>query len=201
MTRSFCTYLPGILLLGMILLMPDTSIRADIFKYRDKNGVIHFTNTRPSSRQKFKVYIRERRPRRARFVSSKKYDKIISEAARRHGLLFSLVKSVIAVESGFDSRSVSRKGAKGLMQIMPANYRALAIRDPFDPYQNIMGGTRYLKQMVDRYNGRLKLALAAYNAGPDAVDRYKGIPPFRETREYVQRVLRALRMYQHGQST
>ena len=198
MIRYFTAYTLNILLLFMVAVSIS---HADIYKYKDKNGVIHFTNTRPAAQKKFQVYIRERHPRKVRLYSTSQYDQIIKKAARRHGVLFSLIKSVIAVESGFNPRAVSKKGAKGLMQIMPENYRTLSIRDPFDPYQNIMGGARYLKQMIKRFNGKLKLALAAYNAGPDAVARYNGIPPFRETQEYVRRVFHALRMYQSGKAS
>lgn len=189
------------LLLMILLMMRVSPAQADIYKYKDKNGVIHFTNTRPTAKKKFEVYIKERRPKKSRFFSTTKYDKIITKAAKRHGVLFSLIKSVIAVESGFNPRAVSKKGARGLMQIMPGNYRALAISNPFDPYQNIMGGADYLKRMIKRFDGQLKLVLAAYNAGPEAVDRYKGIPPFQETQEYVKRVFHALRMYQSGKTT
>ncbi len=198
MIRYLIAYTLNILLLFIIVVSIS---HADIYKYKDKNGVIHFTNTRPAAKKKFQVYIKERRPKKNRFYSTSQYDQIITKAAKRHGVLFSLIKSVIAVESGFNPRAVSKKGAKGLMQIMPENYRALAIRNPFDPYQNIMGGARYLKRMIKRYDGKLKLVLAAYNAGPEAVDRYRGVPPFRETQEYVRRVFHALRMYQSGKAT
>lgn len=174
------------------------TVRADIYKYQDKNGVIHFTNTRPSTRKKFKVYIKEPRPKKTRVFSTTRYDNIITKAAKHHGLLFSLIKSVISVESNFNPQAVSKKGARGLMQIMPGNFRTLAITDAFDPYQNIMGGSLYLKRMIKRYDGQLTWALAAYNAGPEAVDRYGGIPPYRETQEYVKRVLKSLLIYQKG---
>jgi len=194
MIRRNITYI----LFGMLLLFltPVATVRADIYKYQDKNGVIHFTNTRPSVRKKFKVYIKEPRPKKNRVFSTTRYDKIITKAAERHGLLFSLIKSVISVESNFNPQAVSKKGARGLMQIMPENFRTLAITDPFDAHQNIMGGTLYLKRMIKRYEGQLTWALAAYNAGPDAVDRYGGIPPFQETQEYVKRVLKSLLRYQ-----
>ncbi|MEA3231610.1 MAG: lytic transglycosylase domain-containing protein [Thermodesulfobacteriota bacterium] len=188
-----------ILTLALIFfLMPVTIIRADIYKYQDKNGVIHFTNTRPSARKQSKVYIREARPKKTRVFSTTRYDKIITKAAKHNGLLFSLIKSVISVESNFNPRAVSKKGARGLMQIMPGNFRTLAITDPFNPYQNIMGGSLYLKRMMKRYDGQLTWALAAYNAGPEAVDRYGGIPPYRETQAYVKRVLKSLLIYQKG---
>jgi soluble lytic murein transglycosylase len=103
-----------------------------------------------------------------------------------------LVEAVIQVESGYNSRAVSRKGAQGLMQLMPQTARDLGVGNPFDPDENVSGGTRYLRAMLDTF-GRLELALAAYNAGPGAVARYGGIPPYRETREYVGKILRLVR--------
>lgn len=103
-----------------------------------------------------------------------------------------LVEAVIQVESGYNSRAVSRKGAQGLMQLMPQTARDLGVANAFDPEQNLAGGTRYLRAMLDTF-GRLELALAAYNAGPGAVARYGGIPPYRETREYVGKILRLVR--------
>jgi soluble lytic murein transglycosylase-like protein len=118
------------------------------------------------------------------------------ENALRQGIPPALVKAVIAAESAFDSRAVSRKGAQGLMQLMPATAASLGVADPFEPGQNVAGGTSYLKAMIDRY-GDLSRAIAAYNAGPGAVDRYGGIPPYRETQAYVDRVLTYYRRY-HG---
>lgn len=100
-----------------------------------------------------------------------------------------LVRALIQVESGYNPSAVSRKGAVGLMQLMPTTASLLAVSDPYDPDENVRGGTAYLRRMIDRFQGRLELAVAAYNAGPGAVERHGGIPPYRETRDYVRRVL------------
>jgi soluble lytic murein transglycosylase-like protein len=116
-----------------------------------------------------------------------------AEVARRHGLDADLVLAVVAVESGFRSEAVSPKGAQGLMQLMPETAAALGVEDALDPEANLEGGTRHLVSLLTLYGGDLPLALAAYNAGAGAVSRYRGVPPYRETREYVKRVLRHYR--------
>ena len=121
------------------------------------------------------------------------YANQIQNAARAYRLDPALVASVIAVESNFNSRAVSRKSALGLMQLLPGTAAEMDVRNAFDPAQNIDGGTRYLKQLLDRYGHDLTLALAAYNAGPQRVDFYRGIPPFAETRSYIDKVLANLR--------
>jgi soluble lytic murein transglycosylase-like protein len=118
-----------------------------------------------------------------------KYQEEIKEIADRHGLSPSLVESVIRVESAFNASAVSRKGAQGLMQLMPQTATSLGVRNAFDPRQNIEGGVRHLRYLIDRYPGNLPLALAAYNAGAGAVDTYRGIPPYPETQDYVRKIL------------
>ncbi|TYR77786.1 lytic transglycosylase domain-containing protein [Rossellomorea vietnamensis] len=113
---------------------------------------------------------------------------IISRAAQKYNLPVKLISSVISQESGFNPDAVSHAGASGLMQLMPATARGLGVTDIFDPEQNVFAGTKYLRQMMDKYNGSLEMALAAYNAGPGNVDKYNGIPPFKETMQYVQKV-------------
>ena len=117
------------------------------------------------------------------------YDALIEEHSRRHSLRPELVRAVIQVESGFNPRALSPKGAMGLMQLMPATARELGVTNAFDPDDNIRGGTRYLRLLLDKYDGDERLALAAYNAGPGAVDKYgRQVPPYRETEKYVQKV-------------
>ena len=173
----------------ILLFSAGLTVHADIYRYIDENGVMHFTNTPTSSTPKFKLFLREKPKINPRF-STKKYDDIIANASRQYDVSFSLLKAIIKAESGFDPRAVSKKGAKGLMQIMPENFKPLGIKDPFDPSQNIHAGARYFKQMYDRFKGKLALSLAAYNAGPTAVERYKTVPPYEETEEYVERVLK-----------
>lgn len=171
------------------------SVIADIYVFKDNRGVRHFTNVPVSP--KYRLYMKST-PNKY-FESSfgenfsanldpDQYDHLIRKASMLHDVDFSLLKSIIKVESNFDCYAVSQKGAKGLMQIMPQNFTFLNIRNPFDPEENIMGGTLYFKQMLEKFN-RIELALAAYNAGPTTVDKYNGIPPISETKGYVKKVM------------
>ncbi|GAB6158129.1 hypothetical protein JCM39194_13290 [Desulfotomaculum varum] len=129
---------------------------------------------------------------------SKPYEAVVEKAALRHGVDPALCKAVARVESGFNPGATSGAGAMGLMQLMPDTARRLGVTNPFDPEQNADAGVRYLKSMLEKYKGDVKLALAAYNAGPAAVDRHRGVPPYGETLQYIDKVTGFWRLYAGG---
>ena len=171
---------------------------ADIFAFTDSNGVPHFSNVPSDAR--FKLLIAAP-PEAAGSVAqqhsvdwlarSAKYDQAIAGAAKANTIQAALVRAVIVVESGFNPRAVSKKGAVGLMQLQPATARRYGVQNIYDPEQNIRAGAHYLSDLLARFDSNLELALAAYNAGEEAVERYgRHIPPFRETMSYVPSVMR-----------
>jgi len=166
---------------------------SSLYRLVDEDGVTHFTNapTDPRFRRigalsgTAQGWLRLPEAVRSRFGEE------IREVAARHGVAADLVEAVIRVESAFNPRAVSNKGAQGLMQLMPRTASSLGVRNAFDPRENIDGGVRHLRYLLDRYPGNVPLALAAYNAGEKAVDHYGGIPPYAETQQYVQKILGA----------
>lgn len=167
---------------------------ADIYVYRDTNGVVHFTNvpTKPVYRPFLLIqpYIR-----RLRGKESAQFDRLIAAACDRYDVEFALVKAVIKAESAFDPTALSSAGARGLMQLMPSTAAQHGVADVHDPRSNIEGGVRHLRLLLNRFRGNLLLTLAAYNAGPETVERYNGVPPYEETQTYVQRVLQYRESY------
>jgi soluble lytic murein transglycosylase-like protein len=168
---------------------------AQIYSWRDADGRLILSNSKPhgaDSVQTFAVPETEGVRTTRNAVASDRmqaYDDLIVEHSRLNGVRPSLVRAVVQVESGFNPRAYSPKGAMGLMQLMPATAREFGVRNPFNPEENVRGGVAYLKQLLDRYDNKEELALAAYNAGPGAVDKHgQSIPPYRETRDYVSKV-------------
>ena len=174
----------------------EAATREAIYSYTDARGVVHFTNVKKEDERYQKIATRKQPKRLRRAPRRSDYDPLIDEVARAHAVPPALIKAVIAAESAFNASAVSRAGAQGLMQLMPATADELGVLDPFSASENVTGGASYLRKLMDRY-GSLPYALAAYNAGPTAVDRYGGIPPYRETQAYVERVLNYYRSY-HG---
>ena len=166
---------------------------ADIYRYRDANGVWHFTNVKSDKRYKF--YMKEKPPSKGGVQFIKDYEHIISQASQRFRVEHSLIKAVIKAESDFDHRAISGKGAQGLMQLMPETAYEMDVSDAFNPEENIFGGTRYLSLMLDRFKNDKRLALAAYNAGPERVEEYNGVPPYPETAAFIERVLQYYYQY------
>lgn len=193
----FQNNLTGIIsLLALLLFMNPFSSHADIYKYVDKTGTIHLTNVPTNPQVDYVLVYREKRILfniKANDVA--KYDQIIKRTAEKYNVDPALVKAVIKTESNFNHRAVSPKGARGLMQLMPSTAYALQVPDSFHPDNNVEGGVKYLRYLMELFRNDLSLTLAAYNAGENAVIKHRGIPPYRETQNYVQRVLSQYHQY------
>ena len=191
-------YLLIIFLFLSVLLMSSLS-SAGIYRYEDENGVIHFTNCPRDP--KFKLYLRESKDDVGEELGSfstkdsKNYDELIFEFSKKYQVDFALVKAIIRAESGFNPDAISRKGAKGLMQLMPETALRMNVSNIFNPRENIEGGVRYFKYLLSLFNDDLRLSLAAYNAGENVVSELRSIPPYRETVDYVRRVLNYYQSY------
>jgi soluble lytic murein transglycosylase-like protein len=171
-----------------------TPVQAQIYSWRDANGNLVVSNIRPPDAGNVKSYAvpaatAVRATRYATVERSRMYDDLIVEHSRINGVRSDLVRAVMQVESAFNPAAVSPKGAMGLMQLMPATARQYGVRNPFNPAENVRAGVKYLRELLDRYQDNEELALAAYNAGPGAVDKHgESVPPYKETRDYVARI-------------
>ena len=179
------------------LLWPVVS-GADIYRYVDREGVIHYSNTQPD--EKFTLYLREGPKAAPRAAASALPGGVwmngyVDRVSRANDLPPALVHAIIKAESNGQRKAVSPKGAKGVMQLMPFTSKRLRVSDPFDPIENIEGGIRYIKELLVTFEGDLTNTIAAYNAGPAAVRKYGGVPPYQETRLYVRRVMDLYRQY------
>jgi soluble lytic murein transglycosylase-like protein len=178
--------------------------QAQVYKWVDEDGIVTFSNIAPPANQDFQVlrfpcYAADPKCRSVSWekvpLNTQAFQSEIRFAADYNALEESLIRAIIHAESAYQSDAQSPKGAQGLMQLMPATQAELDVADPFDPEENIRGGARYLSQLLTQFNGNFELAAAAYNAGPGAVNKYGGVPPYDETQEYVRRVKILYRRY------
>jgi len=200
---NFCL-LSGSFILGILaFLIADSGWTADLYIFRD-GGPAYYTNIPGPGREKYRPGVTKWRPKRqatlpqgagSGAIRNPEYAEVIASACERFDVDPDLVRAVIKAESNFDPQAVSPKGAMGLMQLMPATAREMGVSDPFNPAENIAGGVGYLSRLLNNLNGDFSLALAAYNAGPERVKNYQGVPPFRETMNYIQRVMNYYQLF------
>ena len=168
--------------------------QADIYRFKDKNGVWHFTNIRSDLR--YRLYIREGGLKATQYIIN--YDAIIHKAAEQFGVEAHLIKAIIMAESAFDPNAISESGAQGLMQLMPTTANDMRVYDPFDPEENILGGTQYLSLLLKKFKHDKRLAIAAYNAGPKIVAKHDSVPPIPQTKRFVERVMKYYMEFRKG---
>ena len=191
--RSVIFFATAVALNGLVA----STAMADVYAFKDKNGVVTFTNV-PNHAGFRRVFRDAGRPASSNGVVDSDYDGYIQNASGRYNIDPDLIRAVIKAESDFKVSARSNKGAMGLMQLMPDTARLHNVNDAYNPGENVEGGARHLRMLLDRYQGDLELSLAAYNAGSAAVEKHRGIPPFPETKEYVRRVLRFYDSYRNA---
>ena len=208
MTSRTSSYVTRVALLLFTIILcaaiPPRSVRADIYRYVDDDDIVHFTDAPTDKR--FKIFMRDFKKdkelrTKLKFASSvnpAEFEQLIKSCSEKYGVNPSLVKAVIHAESGYNPNAVSSKGASGLMQLMPGTAKSLKVADRFNPKDNVEGGVKYLRFLLDTFRGDVSLAVAAYNAGLNKVAKYGGIPPYNETRTYVNRVLSYMKSYQEN---
>jgi soluble lytic murein transglycosylase-like protein len=194
----------GMALAGLIAVLIPSFGLAQVYKWVDENGIVTFSNIAPPTDQDFQVlrfpcYAADPKCRSVSWekvpLNTRSFSREIRSAAEFNAVEESLIRAIIHAESAYQPDARSPKGAQGLMQLMPATAADLNVGNPFDPAENIDGGARYLSQLLAQFKGDVDLATAAYNAGPQAVNKYGGVPPYDETREYVRRVKILYRRY------
>ena len=200
-------YLAGLLaLLGVMTAQP---VCAEVYRFTDENGIIHLTNVKPVNQKNVKTYdfpCYASDPRCQQLdweripLNRQAFNEEIRAASEVFSVDASLIRAIIHAESAYQPEALSPKGAQGLMQLMPATGKELEVADVFDPVSNIAGGTRYLSILLQEFDNDIDLAAAAYNAGPGAVHKYGGIPPYKETKEYVRRINILYRRYRSAGS-
>ena len=198
-----------IALLIFVSLAGLSTVYAEMYKFTDKDGIVHYTNVRPSGQKNvrtfsFPCYASDIKCNQMDWESiplnRSAFDVEIQAAAEVYAVDDALIRAIIHAESAYQPEALSPKGAQGLMQLMPATQKELEVVDVFDPISNIEGGTLYLSRLLEQFNQNVEFAAAAYNAGPGAVREYGGVPPYRETREYVRRIKILYRRYRSAES-
>ena len=206
MTRNALLIKGGKYLLPILLLFPHFA-SAQVYKFVDENGIVNYTNIAPPSNTKYQTlrfpcYAADPKCRGVSWekvaLNTSAFEAEIRDAARVNAVDESLIRAIIHAESAYQTDAVSPKGAQGLMQLMPATQQSLEVADPFNPAANIEGGARHLSELLREFDGNVTLTAAAYNAGAGAVQKYGGVPPYEETREYVRRVNILLKRYQQA---
>lgn len=184
---SFSMLFPyGTIIILFSLFFSFISAQADIYRFKDENGVWHFTNIRSDTR--YRLYIKTGRLRGKQYITN--YDTIIQKAAKQFSVDSHLIKAIIMAESSFDPNAISKSGAQGLMQLMPPTANDMEVNNPFDPEENIFGGTRYISLLLKKFKQDKKLAIAAYNVGPSVVANQDSVPRIPQTRRFVEKVMK-----------
>ena len=195
--------------LVFVYLLGMQSLLADVYKFTDKDGIVHYTNVRPGGQQKvttfdFPCYASDPKCNQLDWekipLNRSAFREAIQTAAEEYAVDDALIRAIIHAESAYQPEALSPKGAQGLMQLMPATQAELQVVDVFDPVSNIDGGTLYLSRLLGQFDQNVELAAAAYNAGPGAVREYGGVPPYKETKEYVRRIKILYRRYRSTES-